>query len=67
MTKPPQSPAPPHWHFYINVDAATPAIERIQQAGGQLLQGPHQVPGGGWIVFALDPQGALFALVSPKQ
>ena len=24
---------------------------------------PHQVPGGGWIVQARDPQGAMFALV----
>ena len=26
--------------------------------------GPHQVPGDQWIVQALDPQGAAFALVS---
>ena len=67
MTKAPQSPAPPHWLFYINVEAADAAVDRLQQAGGQLLQGPHQVPGGGWIVVALDPQGAVFALVAPKR
>jgi predicted enzyme related to lactoylglutathione lyase len=26
--------------------------------------GPHQVPGGNWIVHGRDPQGALFALMS---
>ena len=26
--------------------------------------GPHEVPGGSWIVQAMDPQGAAFALVS---
>jgi predicted enzyme related to lactoylglutathione lyase len=25
--------------------------------------GPHQVPGGDWIVIGMDPQGAEFALV----
>ena len=27
--------------------------------------GPVQVPGGSWIVNAIDPQGAAFALVAP--
>ena len=27
--------------------------------------GPHEVPGGSWIVQGVDPQGANFALVSP--
>ena len=30
--------------------------------GGQITNGPLQVPGGGWIVHAVDPQGAHFAL-----
>jgi predicted enzyme related to lactoylglutathione lyase len=40
---------------------------RIAQGGGQVLQAPHQVPGGGWIVQATDPQGARFALVGPRK
>jgi predicted enzyme related to lactoylglutathione lyase len=27
--------------------------------------GPHQVPGGSWILQGLDPQGAMFALLEP--
>jgi hypothetical protein len=29
--------------------------------------GPHQVPGGGWIVQCFDPQGAMFAMVANKR
>ena len=46
------------------VDAA---IERIIRGGGKILNGPMQVPGGQWIVQAMDPQGAYFALVSPAR
>jgi uncharacterized protein len=34
--------------------------------GGQILNGPHQVPDGSWIVQCRDPQGAMFALVGPR-
>jgi len=45
----------------LGIDAA---IERIEAHGGQARMGPDEVPGGSWIVQALDPQGAAFALVS---
>jgi predicted enzyme related to lactoylglutathione lyase len=35
------------------------------EAGGKVLIGPQEVPGGSWIANGLDPQGALFALVAP--
>jgi hypothetical protein len=35
-------------------------------AGGQVLMGPHEVPGGSWIVQALDPQGAVRAELVPR-
>jgi predicted enzyme related to lactoylglutathione lyase len=66
MDKPPQMPAPV-WNFYVNVDAIDAATERIKTNGGQVTMGPHEVPGGRWIVQALDPQGASFALVAPKR
>jgi hypothetical protein len=28
--------------------------------------GPHQVPGGQWIIVGFDPQGAMFSLVGPR-
>lgn len=63
MTKPPQMPAPPTWLYYFNVDGVDAAAARVTEAGGQVINGPHQVPGGSWILHGLDPQGAAFALV----
>ena len=62
MTK--HSPAPPHWLFYFNVDDITRAAARVSAASGTLVNGPHQVPGGQWIIHCQDPQGAAFALIS---
>lgn len=63
MTKPSQVPAA-YWGFYINVAAIDAAAARITTAGGKIINGPMQVPGDLWIVQAIDPQGALFALVA---
>jgi predicted enzyme related to lactoylglutathione lyase len=52
------------WNFYFTVDGIDAGAERIKEAGGQILMGPHEVPGGQWIVQGLDPQGANFALLS---
>ena len=38
-----------------------------QSAWGQIINGPHEVPGGQWIVQATDPQGAMFALVASSR
>lgn len=66
MTKPPGCPAA-FWNYYFQVDAIEPAIERLKSGGGSVLNGPHQVPGDAWVVQAMDPQGAMFALVAAKQ
>lgn len=55
------------WTFYVNVDGLDAAVKRIETHRGQVLMGPHEVPGGSWIVQALDPQGAAFALVSTRR
>ncbi len=66
MTKPADTPAP-YWLYYFNVDAIDAAVERIKSAGGEVVAGPHEVPGGGWVARGLDPQGAIFALLAPKR
>ncbi|WP_448187334.1 VOC family protein [Azospirillum sp. sgz301742] len=65
MTKPDAVPVP-FWNYYFNVEAINAAVERVTSRGGQIINGPHQVPGGSWIVQGLDPQGAMFSLVAPK-
>ncbi len=66
MDKPENVPAS-SWTFYVNVDGIDAAIGRIEAAGGRLVTGPMEVPGGSWIVQGLDPQGATFALVSTQR
>jgi predicted enzyme related to lactoylglutathione lyase len=66
MTKPQAVPRP-FWGYYINVPAIDAAVTRVTTAGGQILNGPMEVPGGQWIIQGLDPQGAFFALVAPRR
>ncbi len=64
MNRPPQVPVPA-WMFYINVDNIESAVERVRSAGGTVLFGPMEVPGGSKVAQCLDPQGAVFALTAP--
>lgn len=66
MTKMPDMPAP-FWSYYFNVEALDAAVERVNTGGGQVVNGPMEVPGGAWIVNCMDPQGAFFSLVSMKR
>lgn len=59
--------ARPAWLYYFNVEEITSAKVRVEAAGGTVLNGPHQVPGGGWIIQGRDPQGAMFALFAPEK
>jgi predicted enzyme related to lactoylglutathione lyase len=57
---------PPFWAIYFRVPDINAAVERIKANGGQILNGPMEVPGGDWIVNAMDPQGAAFSLHAKK-
>lgn len=58
----PQSPTP-MWNHYFWVPSIARAKTAIESNGGQVINGPMQVPDGGWIVQGIDPQGAMFSLV----
>lgn len=63
MNKPPEmAEVPPNWQIYFHVPDITSAVARITAAGGQILNGPMEVPGGDWVVNAMDPQGGAFSL-----
>jgi predicted enzyme related to lactoylglutathione lyase len=51
---------PPNWMGYVLVKNVDDAISAVKQGGGQVLNGPMDIPGGRIAVFA-DPQGAAFA------
>ena len=65
MTKPPMIPMP-YWGYYFRVGNIDEAAERVKASGGQILNGPMEVPGGDFILQGLDPQGAAFALVGTR-
>ena len=67
MNKPPaMAQVPPFWGFYFRVPNVNEAMERVKANGGQVLNGPMEVPGGDWIVNCMDPQGAAFSLHHKK-
>ena len=59
----PQTPAS-FWGFYFAVNGIDAARQRIVDNGGAVLMEPMEVPGGAWAMFARDPQGGHFGLVS---
>ena len=64
MTKPSGAPGP-CWRYYFTVGSVKAAIIRATNGGGQVVHGPMEVPGGGWIANCIDPQGAAFSLTGP--
>src|SRR5262245_1459366 len=62
FNKPAQMPGPPSWLPYIRVTDAKGTAEAIKRLGGQVTNGPMEVPGGDWITQGLDLQGATFAV-----
>jgi predicted enzyme related to lactoylglutathione lyase len=49
------------WVSYVHVKDVNQTAKKVKSAGGHILNGPMEVPGGDWIVVAADPQGAMFA------
>ena len=66
FNKPAEMPAPA-WLFYVMVDDVNRVVEKVKQNGGQVLNGPMEVPGGDLIAQCMDPQGAAFAIHSQGQ
>jgi len=66
MNRPAQAPMA-YWNYYIVVPSVEAADRKIAAGGGQIVVPPMQVPGGGWVLQALDPQGAVFALTSAQK
>jgi len=67
MNKMPEmAQVPPHWALYFRVPDVHAGAERVKANGGQVLNGPMEVPGGDWIVNCMDPQGAAFSMHHKK-
>lgn len=59
---PPEMPT--CWLLYIRIDDVEGSIGKVTELGGQVLNGPMEVPGGDKIAQCMDPQGTAFALHS---
>ncbi len=57
----------PFWLYYFNVEDIDAATSRIREKNGEVLMGPHEVPGDLWIVLGHDPQGVLFSVVGLRK
>ena len=64
--KPASMTGPAAWTVYIRVESVLKSVDLVKENGGQVLMGPHEVPGGDWILQCQDPQGAIFALHQRK-
>lgn len=64
----PQKDAKPYWNFalqVVDVDAAKVAVEN---GGGTVRMGPHELPNdGGWLILADDPHGAKIMFTGPRK
>jgi uncharacterized protein len=65
MNLPPGAPGP-LWNFYVTVEDIQQAAQRVKEKGGTVVHGPSEVPGGGWILNGVDPQGGRFSLTAAK-
>ena len=52
----------PSWLSYVHVADSGRAVAAAKGAGGRLLHGPMEVPGGSWVAMMMDPQGGTFAV-----
>ena len=59
--------AKPLWRYYFGVDDIDRAARAIVAGGGHQLAEPQPVPGGGFAVVAIDPQGAEFGIAGPRR
>ena len=66
FTKPPTVPTP-FWLYYFNVGDIDAAAKRVIAGGGQVINGPVEVPDGNWVIQCTDRQGAIFGLLGTRR
>ena len=66
MTKPKEMPVS-IWTYYFRVKDIDAAVKSATAAGGKIVNGPREIPGGEFVVNGVDPQGANFALIGARK
>ncbi|MBO9575896.1 MAG: VOC family protein [Sphingobium sp.] len=54
---------PAYWRHVYRVPSINASLEAAKAGGATDIEGPHQVPGDDYVMYAKDPQGATFVLV----
>ena len=57
----------PGWRFYFRTPDIDATAAKVAEAGGVVVMGPHDVPGGDRILLASDPHGVVFGAVGPGE
>ena len=52
----------PAWLSYFTVPRVDDALGRARSAGGRIVTGPNEAPGGNFTAVITDPQGAAFGI-----
>jgi predicted enzyme related to lactoylglutathione lyase len=67
MAMPPEMPdmVPDHWGVYFTVESVDASIAAVTGAGGQVVNGPMNIPGVGRTATVHDPAGGSFNLLQP--
>jgi predicted enzyme related to lactoylglutathione lyase len=61
------APPVPTWTTFIQVDSATEAAKKVEDAGGKMIVEPFESLEGGRLTIAADPSGAAFAAWEPAK
>ncbi|MBA3895555.1 MAG: VOC family protein [Sphingomonadaceae bacterium] len=64
MQHQPNSP-PPAWRFYFRTPDIEATAAKVGEAGGSVMMGPMEVPGGDRIIVGTDLHGVVFGAVGP--
>lgn len=65
MQKPEQMPVS-LWSYYFRVPDIDAAVIYINENGGNMMMEPMEIPGGDYVLTAVDPQGAYFSLIGKR-
>ena len=65
MQRPPAMPVS-MWTFYFRVPEIGAAEDYVKSNGGQIINGPMEIPGGEYVFNGIDPQGAMFSVIGKK-
>lgn len=49
----------------IEIDSLDAMMERVTASGGEVVQGPNEIPGVGTHAYCKDPDGNIFGMMQP--